>query len=71
MVHALAAAIGVSALIAASPLAFSVLRYAGAAYLAWLGVQALRSWYRGETGIAGVFFLGLAIRLAVSDRPER
>ena len=50
LLHALAAAVGISALIAASPLAFDALRYAGAAYLAWLGFQALRSWYRG-TGI--------------------
>jgi threonine/homoserine/homoserine lactone efflux protein len=41
--HTLLAALGVSALIAASPLAFRVLQYAGAAYLLWLGWQALRS----------------------------
>ena len=45
LIHALAAAIGISALIAASSLAFDALRYAGAAYLTWLGFQALRSWY--------------------------
>lgn len=41
--HTLLAALGVSALIAASPLAFRVLQYAGAAYLLWLGWQALAS----------------------------
>ena len=41
--HTLLAAIGVSALIAASPLAFTALRIAGGAYLVWLGVQALRN----------------------------
>ena len=41
--HTLLAAIGVSALIAASPLAFNALRIAGGAYLVWLGVQALRN----------------------------
>lgn len=41
--HTLLAALGVSALIAASPLAFRLLQYAGAAYLLWLGWQALRS----------------------------
>jgi threonine/homoserine/homoserine lactone efflux protein len=36
-----AAAVGVSALLTASQLAFDVLRFAGAAYLLWLGVQLL------------------------------
>ncbi|MEM7428971.1 MAG: LysE family translocator, partial [Pseudomonadota bacterium] len=52
LLHAFAAAVGISALIAASPTAFDVLRYAGAAYLAYLGFQALRSWYHGA-GPAG------------------
>lgn len=46
LAHALAAAVGVSALIAASPTAFRVLQLAGAAYLAWLGVQALWSFFQ-------------------------
>jgi len=41
--HTLLAALGVSALIAASPIAFRMLQYAGAAYLCWLGWQALKS----------------------------
>lgn len=49
VVHAIAAALGVSALIAASPVAFDILRYGGAIYLAWLGVQALRSYVRNDT----------------------
>ena len=48
VVHAIAAAIGVSAVIAASPLAFDILRYGGALYLAYLGVQALRCFFRNE-----------------------
>ncbi len=43
LIHALAAAVGISALIASSPTAFAVLQYAGAAYLAWLAVKAFRS----------------------------
>jgi len=43
VVQALLAAAGVSALIAASPTLFDVLRYAGAAYLAWIGGRALWS----------------------------
>lgn len=40
--HTLLAALGVGALIAASPLAFNVLKIAGGLYLAWIGVQAIR-----------------------------
>lgn len=41
--HTLLAVLGVSALIAASPLAFTGLQLLGAAYLIWIGIQALRS----------------------------
>jgi len=41
--HTLWATLGVSALLLASPNAFFALKLAGAAYLLWLGVQALRS----------------------------
>lgn len=41
--HVAAATSGLSALMAAQPLAYDAVRYAGAAYLVWLGVQALRS----------------------------
>lgn len=41
--HTLWAALGVSAALASSPKVFLALRLAGAAYLLWLGVQALRS----------------------------
>jgi threonine/homoserine/homoserine lactone efflux protein len=47
--HAFAAALGVSAIIAASPLAFDVLRYGGAAYLLFLGCQALLSFFRSAS----------------------
>ncbi len=47
VVHALAAAFGLAALLALHPQAFQVIQWSGAAYLVWLGVgmlrQALRS----------------------------
>jgi threonine/homoserine/homoserine lactone efflux protein len=46
--HIALATIGVSAVIAASPLAFAVLKLAGAAYLAWLGILAIRDAWRGH-----------------------
>ena len=42
-VHALAAAFGLSALLAAVPLAYDVVRWAGAVYLAWLAWTTWRS----------------------------
>jgi threonine/homoserine/homoserine lactone efflux protein len=41
--HTLLAVIGVSALIASSPTAFTVLKVCGGLYLVWLGFNALRS----------------------------
>jgi len=38
--HVLLAAIGLSAVIATSALAFSMVKYAGAAYLVWLGIRS-------------------------------
>jgi len=43
LVHTLFAATGVTALVAAWPPSFNLLRYAGALYLLWLAFQALRS----------------------------
>ena len=41
--HAIAAALGLSVLLAAVPLAFDVVRFAGAFYLAWLAVVTWRA----------------------------
>jgi threonine/homoserine/homoserine lactone efflux protein len=41
--HTTLAALGVAALLRSSPLAFEAIKLAGAAYLIWIGVKALRS----------------------------
>lgn len=43
LVHVLAATLGLSALLMTSAIAFSIVKYIGAAYLIYLGIQALRS----------------------------
>jgi threonine/homoserine/homoserine lactone efflux protein len=47
IVHTLAAAFGLAALLAASSAAFSVVKWAGAAYLMWLAIGLLRQGLRG------------------------
>lgn len=43
LIHTLAAAVGLSALVVSSPAAFAVVRYAGAAYLVFLGARMIMS----------------------------
>ncbi|MER5265976.1 LysE family translocator [Actinosynnema sp. NPDC002837] len=70
-VHVIVAAAGLAALFAAVPVAFTVVRTIGAAYLVYLGVQAIR--HRGRTvvgepvagGMSGrrAFLTGMATNL--------
>lgn len=46
--HTVLAVVGVSALLVASPTAFMLLKWAGGAYLLWLGVQALKKAGTGQ-----------------------
>ena len=48
VVHVLAAALGVSALLAASATAFALLKWLGAVYLVYVGVQMLRAAWRTD-----------------------
>jgi len=71
LVHTILAALGISALIVAAPTAFLALKVAGAAYLLWLALQAIRhgsalALPRGEgsaRSLAGTWASGLAINL--------
>jgi len=54
VVHALAAAFGLAALLALVPAAFQAIQWAGAAYLAWLGFSMWRqAWRSGWATTAG------------------
>ncbi len=64
--HTLLAVIGVSAVIAASPAAFTLLKLLGGAYLVWLGFNALRHAGVADIAVAGerrtpwkLFFKGI------------
>jgi threonine/homoserine/homoserine lactone efflux protein len=54
LLHVAAAALGLSALLVSSALAYDTVRYLGAAYLVWLGVQRLlaRDEHAGPAGAA-------------------
>src|SRR6476660_4205909 len=48
-----AAALGIAAVLRASEVAFDALKFAGALYLAWIGIQMLRSRGLPPTGPSG------------------
>ncbi len=65
MVHTLAAALGLGALLAAHPAAFDVIRWAGVAYLLWLAVRGLRAGAGLLANGCGALSMGRAFREAL------
>ncbi|MGH8926098.1 MAG: LysE family translocator [Acidimicrobiia bacterium] len=68
--HVFAATVGVSAIVASSTVAFLILKYAGAAYLIYLGWKTLRSkespvlaHLTGETSNASAFGRGIVVNI--------
>ena len=73
LVHVIAATIGVSALLASSATAFSVVKYAGAAYLIYLGIRTAaraRRRCRGPRGVGPAQAPVLAGRRRQQPQPE-
>jgi threonine/homoserine/homoserine lactone efflux protein len=60
LVHAIATAFGLAALFTRAPVAFEVLRWAGAAFLLWLALQAFRE--RGDPSDIDATDGGAAVR---------
>jgi threonine/homoserine/homoserine lactone efflux protein len=60
-VHASIAAVGLSALLVASPKAFMVLKIVGAAYLLWMGLSTLRARHSSSSS-ASTVRAGTAVR---------
>jgi threonine/homoserine/homoserine lactone efflux protein len=67
LVWFVAAALGLSALIAAYPEVFRWLAYAGAAYVAWLGLQSLRGALQAQAGAGPAHVMTRADRSALMD----
>jgi threonine/homoserine/homoserine lactone efflux protein len=69
LVQVAAAAAGISALVVSSATAFSVVKYAGAAYLVYLGIQRLVARSEplagdaGETSLARIFRRGVVVEV--------
>jgi threonine/homoserine/homoserine lactone efflux protein len=70
LVHSIAAALGLSALLAASAEAYQAVKIAGALYLMWLAIAALRRGAAlklgaegGGSGLRGAFLTGLLVNL--------
>ena len=65
----LAVSIGLAALFAVSSLAFTLVKFAGAAYLVWLGVRMLRAPASGGWASGGGL-IGLGVVSALADQRQ-
>jgi|SRR5205085_4615893 len=70
LIHVAAATAGLTALLASSALVFSAIKYAGAAYLIWIGLKTLSPQQRNESipemrkeNYGSVFYQGLWVNL--------
>jgi threonine/homoserine/homoserine lactone efflux protein len=69
LLHVAAAAIGLTALLASSALVFSAIKYAGAAYLVWIGLKTLLTPQRSDSlpemrqRSSSVFYQGFLVNL--------
>lgn len=70
LIHITAAALGLSALLLSSALAFGVVRYAGAAYLIYLGIKTVLTKEKAgpsreveEASLSRVFYQGVVVNL--------
>lgn len=69
--HIAATALGISALLLSSALAFNLVKYAGAAYLIWLGLRSILSQKKPSSGaepvldksLGGIFYHGIVVNL--------
>jgi threonine/homoserine/homoserine lactone efflux protein len=66
LAHAFAAALGLSAVLATSAMAFGVVKYVGAAYLIYLGIRALRAQDAEPERVEGVRAGAMFWRAAVT-----
>ena len=66
-VHVIGAMIGLSALLAASAAAFTVVKLVGAVYLVWLGVQALREYLADRSAPSAVELTRRPLRRVLVD----
>ena len=70
LIHVTAAAVGLTALLASSALVFGVIKYAGAAYLIWIGLKTFLTYQQSlsvpemhERHSGSVFYQGLMVNL--------
>jgi threonine/homoserine/homoserine lactone efflux protein len=67
LVHVAAASLGLSALVVRSATAFTVVKYAGAAYLLFLGLRRLLSRHEGGARVDGTATRGRPLRRLVAE----